>query len=246
MEEITIHKRVLHTNLGTTRLRGWPRNRWQDGVREGGKIVVGERWQEEVHNREEWKKLLRMARNRRILHMPMEWMNNRKKENNENNTAAGKLTNTPTHKQWHLCCACVQKEIRYERYNIHVWLLHLDCALNSVTHLLTYIWVTNQGQFHCLQYVLKGNHMTRLHNGIDWNRLNKNMRSVSSSNFVSRHVLYVWFNWHWWQHIIFRWRILMITAVVDGLHFSFGTEEQKIHFSKDNKCHGQDLTKYCS
>jgi len=32
----------------------------------------GEGWQQEVHNREEWKKLLSRARNRRILHMPME------------------------------------------------------------------------------------------------------------------------------------------------------------------------------
>jgi len=55
-------------NLGTTRLRGRPRNRWQDEVREDGKIVGGERWQEKVHN----KKLLRTARNRQILHMPME------------------------------------------------------------------------------------------------------------------------------------------------------------------------------
>ena len=229
-----------------TRLRGWPRNRWQDEVTEDGRIVGGERWQEKVHNKGEWKKLLRTARNRCILHMPMEWMNNRKKVNNENNTAAGKLTNTPTYKQWHLCCMCVQKEICYERYNIHVWLHHLDCALNSVTHLLTYIWMTYQGHFLCLQYVLKGNHTTRLHNWIDWNRLDRNMRSVSSSNFVSQHMLYVWFNWQWWQHIIFRWRILMTTAVVDGLHFSVGIEEQKIHFSKDNECHGQDLTKYCS
>jgi len=59
-------------NLGTTRLRGRPRNRWQDRVREGGRIVGGEGWQENVSNREEWKKLLRMARNRQILHMPME------------------------------------------------------------------------------------------------------------------------------------------------------------------------------
>jgi len=63
-------------NLGTTRLRGRPRNRWQDEVREDGRIVGGEGWQEKVHNREEWKKLLSMARNHRILHMPMEWMNN--------------------------------------------------------------------------------------------------------------------------------------------------------------------------
>jgi len=49
-------------NLGTTRLRGRPRNRWQDGVREDGRIVGGEGWQGKVHNREEWKKLLRTER----------------------------------------------------------------------------------------------------------------------------------------------------------------------------------------
>jgi hypothetical protein len=41
-------------------------------VREDGRIVGGEWWQEKVHNREERKKLLKTARNRRILHMPME------------------------------------------------------------------------------------------------------------------------------------------------------------------------------
>jgi hypothetical protein len=58
-------------NLETTRLRGRPRNRWQDGVRKDGRIVCGEEWQEKVYNREEWKKLLRMVRNHCILHMPM-------------------------------------------------------------------------------------------------------------------------------------------------------------------------------
>jgi hypothetical protein len=53
MEENRIPKRVLHKNLGTTRLRGRPRNRWQDEVREDGRIVGGERWQEKVHDREE-------------------------------------------------------------------------------------------------------------------------------------------------------------------------------------------------
>ena len=72
MEENRIPKRVLYMNLGTTRLRGRPRKRWQDEVWEDGKIGGGEEWQEKVHNREEWKKLLRTARNRRILHMPME------------------------------------------------------------------------------------------------------------------------------------------------------------------------------
>jgi hypothetical protein len=72
MEDNRILKRVLFMNLGTTRLRGRPRNRWQDEVREDGRIVGGEGWQEKVHDREEWKKLLRTARNHRILHTPME------------------------------------------------------------------------------------------------------------------------------------------------------------------------------
>ena len=53
----------FHISLGTTRLRGRPRNRWQGGVREDGRIVGGEGWQEKVHNRGEWKKPLRTARN---------------------------------------------------------------------------------------------------------------------------------------------------------------------------------------
>jgi hypothetical protein len=57
-----------------TRPRGRPRNRRQDEVREDGRIVGGEEWQEKVHNRQEWKKLLRTARNCRILYMPMGWM----------------------------------------------------------------------------------------------------------------------------------------------------------------------------
>ena len=72
MEENRIPKRVLYMNLGRTRLRGRPRNRWQDEMREDGRIVGGEGWQEKVRNREEWKKLLRMVRNLHILHMPME------------------------------------------------------------------------------------------------------------------------------------------------------------------------------
>jgi len=67
-----IPRRVLYMNLGTTRSRGRPRNRWKDEVKEDGRIVGGEEWQKKVHNREEWKKLLRTARNRHILHMPME------------------------------------------------------------------------------------------------------------------------------------------------------------------------------
>ena len=72
MEENRIPQRVLYMNLGTTRLRGRSRNRWQEEVRQDGRIVGGEEWQEKVYNREEWKKLLRTTRNRNILHMPME------------------------------------------------------------------------------------------------------------------------------------------------------------------------------
>jgi hypothetical protein len=72
MEENRIPKRVLYMNLETTRLRGRRRNRWQDEVREDGRIVGGEEWQEKLYNREEWKKLLRTARNSCILYMPME------------------------------------------------------------------------------------------------------------------------------------------------------------------------------
>ena len=67
IEENTIPRRVLYVNLGTRILRGRPRNRWQDEVRGDGRIVAGERKQEKVYNREECKKLLRTARNRRIL-----------------------------------------------------------------------------------------------------------------------------------------------------------------------------------
>jgi hypothetical protein len=72
MEENRIPKRVLYMNLGTTRLRGRPRNRWQHDVREDGRIVRGDGWQEKVHHREKWKKFLRKTRKHRILHMPME------------------------------------------------------------------------------------------------------------------------------------------------------------------------------
>jgi len=46
VEKNKIPKRVLYMNLGTTGLRGGPRNRWQDEVRGDGRIVGGEGWQE--------------------------------------------------------------------------------------------------------------------------------------------------------------------------------------------------------
>jgi hypothetical protein len=70
-----IPKRGLYMNLESTRPRGRPRNRWQDEVREEGRVVGGEDWQEKIYNREEWKKFMRTARNCHILHMTMERMN---------------------------------------------------------------------------------------------------------------------------------------------------------------------------
>jgi hypothetical protein len=72
MEENGILEKVLYMNLEATRLRGRPRNRWQDEVREDGRLVDGKGWKERVYNRGEWTKLLRTARNRRILHTLME------------------------------------------------------------------------------------------------------------------------------------------------------------------------------
>ena len=71
MEENRIPKKVLSMNLETTRLRGRQRNKWQDKVRKDGRLVGGIGWRERVHNREEWKKLLRTAGNCCILHMTM-------------------------------------------------------------------------------------------------------------------------------------------------------------------------------
>jgi hypothetical protein len=44
MEKNIIHKKVLYMNLETTRLRGRPRNRWQDEVREDGRLVGVKGW----------------------------------------------------------------------------------------------------------------------------------------------------------------------------------------------------------
>jgi len=40
-------------NLETARLRGRPRNRRQDEVREDGRPVGGKEWKESVYNRQE-------------------------------------------------------------------------------------------------------------------------------------------------------------------------------------------------
>jgi hypothetical protein len=71
-KKIEFPKSIVYEFGIKKRPRGKPRNRCQDEVREDGRIVGGEEWQEKVYNREERKKLLRTARNRRVLHMTME------------------------------------------------------------------------------------------------------------------------------------------------------------------------------
>jgi hypothetical protein len=41
MEENIIPRKVLYMNMEATRLRGSPKNRWQDQVREDGRLVGG-------------------------------------------------------------------------------------------------------------------------------------------------------------------------------------------------------------
>jgi len=52
MEEYRIPNKVLYMNFEATRLRARPRNRWQDEVREDGKLVGGKGWKERVYNRQ--------------------------------------------------------------------------------------------------------------------------------------------------------------------------------------------------
>jgi hypothetical protein len=54
MEENGIPKRVLYMNLESTSPRGRPRNRWQYELREDGRIVGEEEWQEKVYYREDF------------------------------------------------------------------------------------------------------------------------------------------------------------------------------------------------
>jgi hypothetical protein len=78
MEENGMSKRVLCMNLETTRLRGRPRKRWKN------EVGVMEEWWRSVAGksiqRRGMEKVPENARNHRILHMPKELMNQRKKE----------------------------------------------------------------------------------------------------------------------------------------------------------------------
>jgi hypothetical protein len=68
MEGNRIPRRVFYMNLETTTSKNW----WKDEGREYGRIVGRELWQEKAYDTKEWKKILKTARNRRVLHLPME------------------------------------------------------------------------------------------------------------------------------------------------------------------------------
>ena len=53
MEENRIPKKVIYMNLEATRLRSRSRNRWQDELREDGRLVGGKGWKERLYDREE-------------------------------------------------------------------------------------------------------------------------------------------------------------------------------------------------
>jgi hypothetical protein len=52
-------------------LKGRPRNRWQDEVRDDERIVGGEEWQEKLYNRGV-EEAAENGKESYILHMPME------------------------------------------------------------------------------------------------------------------------------------------------------------------------------
>ena len=51
-KKIEFPKKVLDMNLETKRLRGRPRSRWKDEVREDGRLVGGKGGKERAYNRD--------------------------------------------------------------------------------------------------------------------------------------------------------------------------------------------------
>jgi hypothetical protein len=70
-KKIEFPQKSITYEFGNKKAERWTK-KWQDEVREDGRIVGGEGWKEKLYNREEWKKVLRTERNRRILHKPVE------------------------------------------------------------------------------------------------------------------------------------------------------------------------------
>jgi hypothetical protein len=68
MEEERIPKKVLNGKFHNTRAVGRPRIRWEDAVRKDALQILGTRgWRRRAENREEWRQLLREAKDRKRL-----------------------------------------------------------------------------------------------------------------------------------------------------------------------------------
>jgi len=63
MEEERIPKKVLNGDFHTTRLVGRPRSRWADVVQRDALQLLGTRgWRRRAANRDEWRRLMRVAK----------------------------------------------------------------------------------------------------------------------------------------------------------------------------------------
>jgi hypothetical protein len=75
MEEERIPKKVLNGNFHTTRPVGRPRTRWADVLQRDALQLLGIRgWRRKAENREEWRRLMKEAKSRKVAVAPyMEW-----------------------------------------------------------------------------------------------------------------------------------------------------------------------------
>jgi hypothetical protein len=68
MEEERVPKRVLNGNFHITRPVGRPRNKWADVVQRVALQLLGVTgWRSEAANRDEWRRLIRVAKGRKGL-----------------------------------------------------------------------------------------------------------------------------------------------------------------------------------
>jgi transcription termination factor 2 len=68
MEEQKIPKKVLNGNFHTVRPVGRPRTRWTDVVQRDARQLLGiRRWRNKAANKDDWRRLMRVAKARKRL-----------------------------------------------------------------------------------------------------------------------------------------------------------------------------------
>jgi hypothetical protein len=67
MDEERIPKKGLNGNFHTTRPVGRPRTRWADVVQWDALQLLEIRWRSKATNRDEWRRLMREAKARKVL-----------------------------------------------------------------------------------------------------------------------------------------------------------------------------------